>query len=149
MRGIKGMSPSLDALIESLPMDRWHRVLQLGFEVISHEFAGDSDIGSAIRQFTEGAEIADQALSRELAQRSQDADNLYCRLEEEGAEKSVYSLEFRRARVLYALSLAFSAQDATLALIDEVIYELGHGSADFKAFTRIVENRIKDEMIPL
>jgi len=149
MRGIRGMSPSLDALIESLPLSQLRAVLQLAFSVMAGEFAGDANIGSAIHRFTEGTQIPDQGQSRELAQRSQEADDLYCRLEEEGAAKAVYSLEFRRARVLYALSLVFAARETTLPLVDDVIYELGHGSVDFAAFTRTLEQRIRAEIAQL
>src|SRR6266436_5589980 len=128
MRGIRGISKELDTLIESLPSSQLHAVLELAFALARDDFPDDPVIAGDVERFCLGGQLLDQEFARELAQKSKEADERYTSLEEAGYDRATYEVDCCKARVLYALSLVFGTNEITLALVDKVIYELGHGA---------------------
>ena len=143
MRGIKGLSETLNLLVETLPTDQLRSVAKHAFELASEDFPDDSVIKDAVRQFTAGNGVLNEPLSLELARQSQEADDRYFQLEDSGADKATYMREFCRARVLYALSLVFAAREINSTILDDVVYELGHGAANIDQYVGNLEKLIR------
>lgn len=102
----------------------------------------------AIRRFCAGSQLPDETLSHELGHMSNEADERYFHLEDSGADKSIYMREFCRARVLYALSLAFAARAIDSIVLDDVVYELGHGATNIDQFVANLEQSLRMNMSP-
>jgi hypothetical protein len=143
MRGINGLSADLDRIAEPLLRRNPEAVLDIALRITRDSYSHDADITPPIEAYrSRHAHLHVEQLSSELARKADECDEAYGRLEEEG--NLVQSrASFKKMCILNGLSRLFATSSITPEIVDDIVYDLGHGSPDIDGFVEIMTEAVK------
>jgi len=132
MRGIRGISEELDKIADPLLSTDLVRVLNAAIQITGDDYSRDWDISRAVASYTANPH-ADPALADEVARKSRECDEAYIVLEEQGRMEES-AANYRKMFVLNGLHSLFAAPSLTPVIVDDIIYDLGHGAHSMELF---------------
>lgn len=138
MRGIAGISEELDRLLEPLSSKNLAHIVDVALDITLIEYGHDPDIRGAIEAYRADP-VAARALAGSLSELSEKCDAEYMDAEDLGRVEQSDS-SFRKMCTLNGLTLLLSSPSLTPEVVDDFIYDLGHGAPDIDRFAaRMIE----------
>lgn len=133
MRGIKSISEELNAIVERLDPSQYSAVVDIAMRLSLDDFATDEVVRTAI-EACRSAALPSNELADHFRRQANDSDAHYLDLELQPGREHDSRHMFRRMCVFNALTALATATEVTLHVLDEFLYDIGHGASSTEEF---------------
>src|SRR5438132_4183731 len=144
MRGIRSVcGEEVSDVVDRMPSSKLPQVIKEALTIVRDFFyPNDKEVQTAISECLSTNLLNRAELSKHYLARSKEYNSESVDLEEAGGDRERADLLFRRSAILYALSEYLRADAITLDLVDNVVYDLGHGCKKPLEFGALLGKRI-------
>lgn len=132
MRGIRSISEELSAFVDAMPAADLPQVILFALPLVRKVHHTNALIVRAVDQYL-ASPGPDMKFAQLLAKESARTDRQYIQADERGLRDKADQL-FDEMGTLHGLSTLYQAEELSLAVVDDIIYDLGHGANDIDAF---------------